>query len=59
VQGRDPSLLLDRAETRRLLLDDDGARDDASAARALAPNDDDVARAVDHLLHRIDDRVVH
>jgi regulator of sirC expression with transglutaminase-like and TPR domain len=59
VQGRDPSLLLDRAEARRLLLDDDGARADARAAWALAPHDDDVARAVDHLLHRIDDRVVH
>jgi regulator of sirC expression with transglutaminase-like and TPR domain len=59
LTGRDPALLLERAELRRLLLDDDGARADAAAARAAAPRDDDVARAVAHLLQELDTRVVH
>jgi regulator of sirC expression with transglutaminase-like and TPR domain len=56
---RDPQLLLERAEARRLCLDDDGARDDALAARAAAPADDAVERAVAHLLAQLDSRIVH
>lgn len=56
---RDPQLLLERAEARRLCLDDDGARADALAARAAAAGDADVDRAVTSLLARLDHRVAH
>jgi regulator of sirC expression with transglutaminase-like and TPR domain len=59
LTGRDPALLLERAEVRRLLLDDDGARADAAAARTAAPNDTDVVRAANHVLKELDARVVH
>ncbi|MBM4280939.1 MAG: hypothetical protein FJ137_09300 [Deltaproteobacteria bacterium] len=59
VAPRDPQLLLERAGVRRLCLDDDGARQDALAARACARGDDDVERAVAHLLARLDERFLH
>jgi regulator of sirC expression with transglutaminase-like and TPR domain len=56
---RDPQLLLARAEVLRLCLDDESAAKDATAARALAGDDHDVARAAEHLLTLLEERVVH
>jgi regulator of sirC expression with transglutaminase-like and TPR domain len=56
---RDPQLLLERAEARRLCLDDDGARADALAARRIAGGDVTVDRVVTSMLARLDDRIVH
>lgn len=49
LRRHDPLLLLERAEARRLLLDNEGARDDVAEARGNAGDDDDITRAADHL----------
>ncbi len=54
LRRRDPLLLLERAEVRRLLLDDEGARDDVGEARGAAGDDDAVARSADHLDELLD-----
>ncbi len=54
LRRKDASLLLERAEVRRLLLDDEGARDDADAALAVAGHDDDVVRAAEHMKEQLE-----
>lgn len=54
LRRNDAQLLLERAEVRRLLLDDDGARSDVEAARRVAPEDEDVARAAEHVVDALD-----
>jgi regulator of sirC expression with transglutaminase-like and TPR domain len=49
LRRSDPQLFLARAAARRFLLDDDGVEADLDAAERLAPDDDDVARAVEAL----------
>lgn len=53
LRRNDPQLLLERAEVRHLLLDDEGASSDVDAARRVAPQDEDVARAADHIVEAI------
>jgi regulator of sirC expression with transglutaminase-like and TPR domain len=54
LRRRDPQLLLERAEVRRLLLDDDGAVADADAAIAVARDDEDVVRAGEHIKESVE-----
>lgn len=54
LRRRDPLLLLERAEVRRLLLDDEGARDDVAEARGAAGEDEDIGRAADYLEELLD-----
>ncbi|MDP2340112.1 MAG: transglutaminase-like domain-containing protein [Deltaproteobacteria bacterium] len=54
LRRRDPLLLLERAEVRRLLLDDEGARDDVAEARGASNGDDDIVRAADHMEELLD-----
>ena len=49
LRGPDPSLLLQRAEGRRLLLDDVGAHSDLTAARELSLGDEDVLRGAQRI----------
>lgn len=59
LQKNDPTLLLERADVRRLLLDDDGALVDVDAAVRAAGGDDDVAAAAAALRASIEQRVLH
>ena len=54
LRPRDPWVFLERAEARRMLLDEDGARGDITAALALS-DADDIARAAKRLIGVLDD----
>ena len=58
LRRKDPQLLLERADVRRLLLDDEGALADADAAADVGGDDDDVVRAAEHIKEQVERQAV-